>query len=110
MEFGRFSGRSGAKYGANANYQLGEEERKLLRRAKLGTDEVVGVERIELSTSCSQSRRPTAGLHPDGFLTLRRTYASLDGAEMGRLPWYRNHLGRILLRLILSVNKSRMKT
>ena len=26
---------------------------------------LVGVGRIELPTSCSQSRRPTAGLHPD---------------------------------------------
>ncbi len=33
----------------------------------LGTDEMVGVERIELSTSCSQSRRPTSGLHPVHF-------------------------------------------
>ena len=29
-----------------------------------GIDEMVGVGRIELPTSCSQSRRPTAGLHP----------------------------------------------
>ena len=41
--------------------------RKPFVEAKLGTDEVVGVERIELSTSCSQSRRPTAGLHPVYF-------------------------------------------
>ena len=30
-----------------------------------GIDEMVGVGRIELPTSCSQSRRPTAGLHPE---------------------------------------------
>ena len=29
-----------------------------------GTNGMVGVGRIELPTSCSQSRRPTAGLHP----------------------------------------------
>ena len=32
-----------------------------------GTNLLVGVGRIELPTSCSQSRRPTAGLHPDYF-------------------------------------------
>ena len=30
-----------------------------------GVNLMVGVGRIELPTSCSQSRRPTAGLHPD---------------------------------------------
>ena len=87
MEFGRFSGRSGAKYGANANYQLGEEERKLLRRAKLGTNEMVGVGRIELPTSCSQSRRPTAGLHP----VVSEFTMSID-VESLRPEWARAYL------------------
>ena len=36
----------------------------------VGIDAMVGVGRIELPTSCSQSRHPTAGLHPDAFLIL----------------------------------------
>lgn len=35
------------------------------RRGDTATNMLVGVGRIELPTSCSQSRRPTAGLHPD---------------------------------------------
>ena len=35
------------------------------RSGDSGVNLLVGVGRIELPTSCAQSRRPTAGLHPD---------------------------------------------
>ena len=49
------------------------EDRDASQTLNLGTipaEAMVGVGRIELPASCSQSRRPTAGLHPDCLLIL----------------------------------------
>ena len=59
-DFLTYDGKKDGKTSVRGFWSSGE-------KAISGTNEVVGVERIELSTSCSQSRRPTAGLHPVYF-------------------------------------------
>ena len=61
--------------------------RSRVEKAISGMDEMVGVGRIELPTSCSQSRRPTAGLHP----VVSEFTMSID-VESLRPEWARAYL------------------
>ena len=76
-DFLTYDGKKDGKTSVRGFWSSGE-------KAISGTCEVVGVERIELSTSCSQSRRPTAGLHPVlfEFNTLRYLMSS-SGCVLG---------------------------